>query len=309
MPLDPDAKAFLDLLASGGGPQIHDVPVTEARRLMEAMGALQGEGEAVREIADRAIPGPAGDIPARIYWPAATDVRPLLVYLHGGGWVLGSPATHDGVCRALTNATGCVVISVDYRLAPEHPFPAAAEDGYAAVRWAADHAASLGADARRLAVAGDSAGGNLAAVVSLMARDRGGPGLRMQILAYPVIDGRREYPSHAENAEGYLLTTDSMRWFWGHYVPHPADRADPYASPIAAPDLGGLPPALVFTAEYDPLRDEGEAYARALEAAGVPTTLRRYDGQIHGFFTMTNTGAASRRALGEVAAALAAAFA
>jgi acetyl esterase len=276
---------------------------------MEAMGALQGEGEPVRETAERTIPGPGGDVAARVYWPEARSVRPLLVYLHGGGWVLGSPATHDGICRALTNATGCVVVSVDYRLAPEHPFPAAAEDAYAAVCWAADQAPSLGADGSRLAVAGDSAGGNLAAVVSLMARDRGGPPLRLQILAYPVIDGRQEYPSHAENAEGYLLTTDAMRWFWGHYAPGPADRADPYASPIAAPDLHGLAPALVFTAEYDPLRDEGEAYARALEAAGVPTTLRRYDGQIHGFFTMTTTGSASQRAVREVAAALTAAFA
>ena len=309
MPLDPEAKAFLDLMAATGGPQLHEVPVSEARRLMEAMGALQGDGEPVRETAARTVPGPGGDIPVRIYWPEAGGTRPLLVFFHGGGWVLGSTATHDGICRALTNATGCVVVSVDYRLAPEHPFPAAAEDAYAALCWAAEHAASLGADAGRLAVAGDSAGGNLAAVVSLMARDRGGPPLRMQILAYPVIDGRQEYTSHEQNAAGYLLTTDAMRWFWGHYVPLPGDRGDPYASPIAAGDLSGLPPALVFTAEYDPLRDEGEAYAHALEAAGVPTTLRRYAGHIHGFFTMITTGTASRRAVDEVAAALAAACA
>jgi acetyl esterase len=227
MPLDPDAKAFLDMAASSGGPQIHEVPVAEARRLMEAMGALQGDGEPVRQTAERTIPGPGGDLPIRVYWPDAGGTRPLLVYLHGGGWVLGSPATHDGICRSLTNATGCVVVSADYRLAPEHPFPAAAEDAYATLRWAAEHAASLGGDPSRLAVAGDSAGGNLAAVVSLKARDRGGPALRLQILAYPVIDGRLEYASHVENADGYLLTTDAMRWFWGHYVPRPADRSDP----------------------------------------------------------------------------------
>ena len=309
MPLDPDAQAVLDLLGAAGGPQLHEVPVPEARQLLAAMAAMQGDGEPVQATQDHRIPGPAGEIPIRVYQPEVVGPLPLLVYFHGGGWVLGNIETHDGICRALANAAGCVVVSVDYRLAPEHPFPAAPEDCYAAACWVAEHAAELGGDGACIALGGDSAGGNLATVTALMLRDRGGPAIRLQLLAYPVIEGRRELPSYVENAEGYLLTADAMRWFWNHYTPTAADRENPHASPLAAADLAGLPPALVFTAGFDPLRDEGEAYAARLEAEGVATTCRRYPGQIHGFFTMTNTSDAAKRAVGEAAAALRAAFA
>jgi acetyl esterase len=207
------------------------------------------------------------------------------VYFHGGGWVLGSLATHDGICRSLAAGAGCVVVSVDYRLAPEHRYPAAAEDCYAATQWCAAHAAELGADGSRVAVGGDSAGGNLSAVVAQMARDRGGPPLVFQLLIYPVTDAARDTQSYRENAEGYLLTAGDMAWFWNHYLGDARARgAEAYASPIRAASLAGLPPALVITAEFDPLRDEGEAYGAALESAGVAAKVTRYDGMIHGFF-------------------------
>jgi len=287
MPLDPHAKAFLDQIAAMGGQSLSSMPVPLARQSMEMLAGMRGAEEEVASVADRRIPGPGGEIPVRVYTPAGAGPRPLLVYFHGGGWVLGSLATHDGVARSLANGAGCVVVSVDYRLAPEHRYPAAAEDCYAATQWCAEHAAELGADAARLAVAGDSAGGNLAAVVALMARDRGGPPLRFQLLVYPVTDATFETPSYKDNADGYLLTTQDMRWFWGHYLGDAPQRgAEAYASPLRATSLAGLPPALVITAEFDPLRDEGEAYGAALERAGVATMISRYDGMIHGFFGM-----------------------
>jgi acetyl esterase len=211
------------------------------------------------------------------------------VYFHGGGFVICDLDSHDGACRRLANATGSVVVSVDYRLAPEHRWPAAAEDAYAATGWAADRAEELGIDATRLALAGDSAGGNLTAVAALMARDRGGPALAFQLLVYPVIDlgaSRSEYPSQRENAEGYFLTVAHMEWYRAQYLADDANGEEPYASPIKAASLAGLPPACVVTAEMDPLRDEGEAYGRALQAAGVPVTIHRAPGMFHGFFNM-----------------------
>jgi acetyl esterase len=216
--------------------------------------------------------------------PQGEKPLPVVVYFHGGGWVIGSIETHDAPCRELANRSGAIVVSVEYRMAPEHPFPAAPEDCYAATAWVADHAAEFGGDPARLAVAGDSAGGNLAAVVALMTRERNGPPLRFQLLIYPAVDARMGYASIDENSTGYFLTKADMHWFYGHYG---ADPSDWRASPLLAPDHSGLPPALVLTAEYDPLRDEGEAYARKLQEAGVPVTLRRYDGQIHGFTIMT----------------------
>jgi acetyl esterase len=207
-----------------------------------------------------------------------------LVFFHGGGWVLGDLESHDGLCRMLTNQAGSITVSVDYRLAPEAKFPAAAEDCYAATKWAAANASAIGADASCVAIAGDSAGGNLAAVVALIARDRGGPALAFQLLVYPAIDPASDAPSQKENAQGYLLTNADMIWFWGHYLGGAQDAANPYANPLKAKWLGGLPPAMVITAGFDPLRDEGEDYAAALKKAGVPTLLKRYDGAIHGFF-------------------------
>jgi acetyl esterase len=310
MPLDPQARALLDQMAAMGMPPLDQLPVPEARAAIAALAAASGEPEPVARVENRSIPGPQGDIPVRIYTPDAPAPLPVLVFFHGGGWVICSLDTHDGLCRQLANAARCLVVSVDYRLAPEHAFPAAAEDAYTAVRWVATNAAALGADPERVAVGGDSAGGNLAAVVSLMARDRGGPRLVHQLLVYPVVDAPgEEHASYRDNAEGYFLTAAMMRWFWSHYHRDDVGRRDPYACPLRTPDLRHLPPALVMTAEFDPLRDEGEAYAARLREAGVPVTLSRYDGMIHGFFGMTGLLDQARTAVAEAAAALRAAFA
>lgn len=306
MPLDPQAKAFLDQFMSG--PQLHELPVPLAREGMIALAGMQPPAVEVATIENRTIPGPAGDIPVRIYTPAGTAPFPVLVYFHGGGWVIGNLDTHEGTCRELANGAGCMVVSVDYRLAPENKFPAAAEDCYAATLWVARNGASIGADATRIAIGGDSAGGNLTAVVALMARDRKEPPLRFQLLIYPVTDAAFDTASYDENAEGYLLTRDGMQWFWNHYLRDDRDRADAYAAPLRAETVAGTPPALVITAEFDPLRDEGEAYARRLSDAGVHTTLIRYDGMIHGFFGMTALMEQAKRAMRQANTALRRAF-
>jgi len=309
MPLDPQARTLLDAMAASGAAPLDQMSVTDARAFMDSMRAMQGPPTVLPVVRDVQIEGPAGPIPARFYRPRHDEFLPLLVYFHGGGWVIGSLETHDNVCRDLAVKTCCAVLSIDYRLAPEHPFPAAAEDCYAATVWAHDNAARLGIDAARIAVGGDSAGGNLAAVVALMARDRKAPPLRFQLLVYPVTCGRMDTPSYRENAEGYLLTSAAMAWFWAHYVPAAAGREECYAAPLRASDLRGLPPALVLTAEYDPLRDEGEAYAKRLAEAGVPAEVRRYEGQIHGFFGMSALIDRAREAFDEAAATLRAALA
>jgi acetyl esterase len=301
MPLDPGLKLVLDQLAAVPGPQLHELPVAQARAFFEQMQLPRPEVK-IAEVEDRKLPGPGGAIPVRLYRPEGRAPQPALVYFHGGGWVIGSLETHDGSCRDLANRIGCVVVSVDYRLAPENRYPAAAEDCYAATKWVAENAAALGVDARRIGIGGDSAGGNLTAAVALMARDRGGPALRHQLLIYPVTDADFTRASYRENAEGYLLTAKAMEWFWGHYVADPAQRHEPYAAPLRAKDLSGLPPAFVITAEYDPLRDEGEAYAKRLEQAGVPTRLQRYDGAIHGFFAMGILSAVARGAIDDAVA-------
>lgn len=308
MPVDPQAQALLDQFVALGGQALSSMSVPDARRAMEVLAAMRAAPPPIQSAVDRRIPGPAGEIPVRIYTPTAPAPLPLLVYFHGGGWVLGGIDTHDGVCRELANGAGCVVVSVDYRLAPEHKFPAAAEDCYAATQWTAAHAAELGADAKRLAVGGDSAGGNLAAVVPQMARDRGGPPIIFQLLIYPATDAAFDTPSYRDNAEGYLLTTGDMRWFWNHYLNSPADAANSVASPLRAKHLTGLPAALVITAEFDPLRDEGEQYARQLEEAGVPARLTRYDGMIHGFFGMSSMMDKAKAAVQEACANLRLAF-
>jgi acetyl esterase len=307
MALDPGAAALLQQMAQTGAPPIHQLLVPEARRMMQMMVAAAPRPQ-VGRVEDRAIPGPAGEIPVRIYWPRSGQRVGLVVYYHGGGWVLGDLETHDATCRRLANASDCIVVAVDYRLAPEHKFPAAVEDCYAAALWAAENAASLGVDAARVAVAGDSAGGNLAAVVSLLAKQRGGPPLAHQALIYPVTDFDFQRPSYQENAEGYLLTRQAMEWFWRQYLNDDAEGADPLASPLRAPDLRGLPPATVITAEYDPLRDEGEVYAERLAQAGVPTTCVRYLGQIHGFISLEHLLPAGRQALLALGATLRAAL-
>ena len=308
MPLHPQTRVLLDQFAAAGGFDSTQLPVPAVREIYAQM-SLGRNVEAVADVADRGVPGPAGDVPVRVYAPVAGGALPGIVYFHGGGFVIGNLESHDGTCRALANASGCAVVSVDYRLAPENRFPAAAEDCYAALRFVAERGAELGVDPQRLAVAGDSAGGNLAAVAALLARQRRGPDLRFQLLVYPVADHRFDTASYRENAEGYFLTAAMMRWFWGHYLARPEQGEDPIASPLRAKDLTGLPPALVITAEYDPLRDEGEAYAERLREAGVATELRRYDGQIHGFFSLFDALDDGRAAMDHAGAALRAALA
>ena len=284
MTLNPQAKVLLDQMAAMGMPPIHEQEpeaVREANRLPPAV-----PGATMAHVEDRSIPGPGGEIPVRIYRPTEASDHSLLVWYHGGGWVIGDLDGADVTCRELAARSGSVVVSVDYRLAPEHRYPAAHEDCYAATVWAAGNAAELGADAGKLAVGGDSAGGNLAAVVSLRARDESGPAIRFQLLVYPVTDHNYETVSYRDNAEGYLLTRDGMEWFWNHYLGPDGDGSHPHASPLRADDLSGLPPAHVITAEYDPLRDEGEAYAERLRGAGVAVTQTRYAGQIHAFYGM-----------------------
>lgn len=303
MPLDPQARAMIDRTAALNLPPTSQLTPAQARASVRERSALLPREE-VASVRDHPVPVQGGTIAMRVFTPRGAGPKPGLVYFHGGGWVTGDIETHEGICRILANAADCVIASVDYRCAPEHTFPTAAEDAYAATRWVAEHAGALGVDARRLAVCGDSAGGNLAAAVALIARDRGGPALAFQVLVYPVTDCDFDRPSYKENAEGYLLTSESMRFYWDQYVPNAADRMNPYVSPMHAASLAGLPPALVITAEYDPLRDEGEAYARALGAAGVPVTHSRYPGMIHAFFRFTNVLDAARAAVAEVVAAL-----
>jgi len=302
MPLHPKSQEFLDQLAAAGMPPLGSLPVPETREAFKGVAAFGGPPETLARVEERKIRGPGGEMPVRIYTPEAKGPMPLLVFFHGGGWVIGTLDTHDGVCRHLAKQSQAVVVSVDYRLAPEHKFPAAAEDCYAATCWAADNAASLGADAKRLAVGGDSAGGNLAAVVALMARDRGKPKIGFQMLIYPVTDHSYGTASYRDNADGYLLTKDAMVWFWNHYLTGAGDSANPYASPLRAKSFGGLPPAMVVTAEFDPLRDEGEAYAAKLREAGVPVKLKRYDGLVHGFFSMIGFFDQAKQSVADAAA-------
>jgi acetyl esterase len=290
VPLDPTARAIIDAMETVF-PRIDslDADATDVRAQAQQMPRLP-DVEEVAEVGDRTVPGPRGAIPVRVYRPGSTsgDPAPGVVYFHGGGWVICDLDTHDGACRRIANEIGAIVVSVDYRLAPEHRYPAAIDDAFAATRWVGEHASELGIDPARLAVAGDSAGGNLSAAVALMARDEGGPPLAFQLLVYPVIDStasRNDYPSKTDNAEGYFLTTMQMEWYRKQYLGED-DGDRPSCSPNRADSLAGLPPACVVTAEMDPLRDEGEEYARSLEAAGVPVTLHRANGMFHGFFNM-----------------------
>ena len=289
-------------------PPLETTPVAESRRLLESGTGIFPNCPALASVEDVFIPGPGGRLLLRVYRPMQAVNRGACLYFHGGGWVLNSVNTHDDFVRRLTDAAGCVCVSVEYRLAPEHPFPAAAEDAYAALQWVAANAAAWEIDPTRLAVAGDSAGGNLAAACCLMTRDRGGPPLRQQVLAYPITDCDFTRPSYIENATGYFLTASQMRWFWDHYCPDETQRRHPYASPMRADSLRGLPATYLFTAEFDPLRDEGAAYATALTAAGVPVTYEQFPGMIHAFLRRVTTFDAAKTALSKIASVLQAAF-
>ena len=310
MPLHPQIQALVDgLAANPDAKPIHEQTPKEARDGYRALTAMLGPPPAVASVQDCAIPGPAGEIPARIYRPRGEGPFGVLVFYHGGGWVIGDLETHDRECRALCVGAGCMVVSVDYRLAPEHPFPAAVDDAFAALRWVHANAASLGADPSRMAVGGDSAGGNLSAVMTLMARDQGGPELRFQLLVYPAVDARQldDYGSRVSNAEAPFLPWTTIEYFVGHYLDasgEPDPRQDPRMSPLLARSHRGLPPALVVTAEFDPLRDEGEAYARELEGAGVEVQLHRYDGMPHVFFQLSPVVEDGRKLLEEASLAL-----
>jgi acetyl esterase len=285
MPLDLQVQDFLERLAAAKMPPVQEMTVAQVRAQMNLSTRFLGPLPRIARVEDRRIPGPGGEMRVRVISPqgAATEPRPVLVYFHGGGWVLGNIESHENVCRAVANAAGVIVVTVEYRLAPEHRFPAAVDDAYAATTWSASHATEFGGDPERIAVGGDSAGGNLAAVACLMARDRGGPRIAYQVLICPITDYNLHNDSYREYAEGYFLTRSEMAWYWDHYVPKLDDRWHPHASPCRAGDFSGLPPALLITAEFDVLRDEGETYASLLQSSRVPVNVSRYAGMIHGF--------------------------
>ncbi|MFC6885190.1 MULTISPECIES: alpha/beta hydrolase [Actinomadura] len=311
MPLDPEAQRIIDRVPAEDPAA--PAPPPDAATMREEFGRMWTMPDglpAVAAVADTALPGPGGDIPVRVYTPEGAGPHPAFVWFHGGGWTIGSLDENEFACRAVCAASGAAVVSVDYRLAPENPYPAAADDAHAVVRWIGEHGADLGLDPARIAVGGESAGGNLAAVTALRARDAGGPALALQVLVSPVLghsdDGRGSY---REFADGYFLTKASMDWFFTQYPRGAADLDDPYLLPLRAADLAGLPPALVLGAEYDVLRDEGEDYAKALENAGVPVEVVRYDGLIHGFFGLLAAElTAAKDAHARAAAALRSAF-
>jgi len=288
--LHPQARALLDFIEARGIPPTHTLSPAEARAFYrDRRAATQPEAPQVAEVRELKAEGPHGAIPVRLYRPlgsSADAALPVLVYFHGGGWVIGDLDTHDVLCRSLANGAGCAVASIDYRLGPEHRFPAAVDDVLAATRWVHREAASLGLDASRLAVGGDSAGGNLAAVAAIAARDASDLPIAFQLLIYPATDQRRGHPSHEANGQGYLLTRDTMAYFHDHYIDDGRHDLDWRASPLLHGDLSGLPPALVLTAGYDPLRDEGMAYAEALTGAGNRAAYVCFERQIHGFITM-----------------------
>jgi acetyl esterase len=292
MKLDPQVADLIEEL-DAGFPPVHTMTGAEARATIRSRFVAPSQPEVVGEARHDSVPGPGGDILVRVYRPAADEALPVLVYAHGGGFVFCDLDSHDGLCRSFANLIPAVVVSVDYRLAPEHRWPAAIEDVFAVTQWAARSADALGGDPSRVVVGGDSAGGNLAAVTALMARDRGGPSLAAQLLLYPMIAADFDTESYRLFGQGYYNPRPALKWYWDQYVPSPADREHPYAAPRNA-DLRGLPPAVLVIAGHDPLRDEGVSFGDALEAAGVPVTRRHYDGGIHGFMTMPKLDIAQR---------------
>jgi len=306
-PLDPQVEAYRRKRHAAGMRPLHELSVAEARgaELSELQPAFP---EPVAQVFDRTLPGSEGGVPVRFYLPEAARPLPVLVYLFGGGWVLGSLEAVDPVCRRLANATPCAVVSVGYRRAPEHPFPAGLEDCYATARWVAEHGAELGLDPDRLAVGGASAGGNLAAAVALLARERAGPEIALQLLVYPPLDQRADTPSMHETLDPLLFGRKDLEWCWSHYLADPEDGDNPLASPLRARDFHGLPAALVITAGIDPLRDQGEVYASRLTEAGVSSEHVRFEGAVHGFFSNAGRFDAAVEAQALAASALRRAF-
>jgi len=309
--LDPQVEAFLHQMEQQGTPPVHTLTALQARETRNPVFIkLGGPPESVADVKDLDIPGPAGQIPIRIYTPQGTGPFPVLVFFHGGGFVICNLDTHDSICRSLANGASCIVVSVDYRLAPEHKFPAAVDDAYAATQWVAFNADRIKGDPDRIAVGGDSAGGNLSAVVSLLARDKGGPSLIYQLLLYPVTNlSSFDTDSHRQHGEGYILTSDGMEYYRDHYVEHEEELQNPYVSPLLAQEMTGLPPALVITAQFDVLTDEAEAYANRLKEAGVQVKYICFDGMIHAFFSLPTVIDQARDAMDEATAALRTVFA
>jgi acetyl esterase len=311
MPLDPQAETIIGLVKQAGLPELWQLTPDQAREQFATRVQKMEARESIHRTRDQRIPGPGSDIPIRIYWPRearAGELFPLLLWFHGGGFVIGSLDTHDSACRLLANQADCVVVAVDYRLAPEFKFPAAVEDTHAALRWLAVHAREIGADPNRIAVGGDSAGANLATVVSILARDEGHPKIAFQLLLYPCTAPEPETPSHRKFAEGYVLNRNTIVWFYKHYLHNRRDVNDFRFAPLVAEDLSDLPPALLLVAGYDPLRDEGVDYARRLIEAGNRVMLVNYEGMIHGFILWGGVLDAARRAIAQSAAALREAF-
>ncbi|MBM5811968.1 MAG: alpha/beta hydrolase [Gammaproteobacteria bacterium] len=306
MALHPQAQAFLDQAA--GAPPMHTLPLAAARAAFDAMAALGGPPEAVASVQDRLIPGPAGPLPSRVYRPSTRDGLPVALWFHAGGFTVGSLASHDPLCRALANRSGCAVVALDYRLAPEHPFPAALDDAWAAVQWIAGHGAELGLDTARMAVCGDSVGGGLATITSLLARDAGGPALRLQVLVYPDLDWRFTSPSWTTMSRDYFVTREVAEWLRHNYLPDPAQWTDWRASPTLAPSHVNLPPALMICPEFTPIRSDVEAYVERLRQAGVAVDYWLAAGMVMGFVTMAGVIDAGRQALDRIGAALSAAL-
>jgi acetyl esterase len=311
MSLDAIVKGLLDEMAANPMPKLWEVPPAQGREMFRMISnTLEPQGISIGKVDNMSIPGPAAPIPVRVYTPVASGgtALPALVFFHGGGFVIGDLETHDALCRTLANETGAKVVAVDYRLAPEHKFPAAADDCYAATKWVEANAATLGVDPNRIAVGGDSAGGNLAAVVCQTAKQKGGPHIVLQLLIYPVTQLRSKTESMKNFAEGYFLEKKTMDWFFDQYTTPTTDTNDPRVSPLASNDLSGLPRAYIVTAGFDPLRDEGKAYADKLNRAGVAAVYVDYPSMIHGFFSMSGVLPQARQAITDACSALRAAF-
>ncbi|MBM83283.1 MAG: lipase [Planctomycetaceae bacterium] len=308
MPLDPEAIDFLEQLKNSNMPSLDQLTPEEARKFVLP---CRGELPEVGRTEDRSIEGPHGEFSVRVYWPKSNDENetfPAFVYIHGGGWVIGNVEGYDGLCRLICRETRCVVVSVEYHLAPEYRFPVAPEDCYTAVSWVVENAADLNVRDSQIAVGGDSAGGNLTAAVTLMAKDRGGPDICYQVLVYPITDYSVDTDSYRRNGEGYFLTTDVMQWFWEQYLEGESQAYEPIASPLRTADLSGLPPAMVLTAEYDPLRDEGIAYGKRLEEAGVAVSYVEELGMIHGYLRRIDVFQRATESAMKIAERLRAAF-